>query len=122
MTYSNFQQLTNRHFALLPHVIHCLSACYLAQSLPPTLDMIAKYARQTSDATCWQALLANANVGGENVHRGAILGAILGALAGDDSLPSEMKDGLYDRENLQREIDEFIESILNKTPNVKKEL
>jgi ADP-ribosylglycohydrolase len=84
--------------------------------------MIAKYARQTSDATCWQALLANANVGGENVHRGAILGAILGALAGDDSLPSEMKDGLYDRENLQREIDEFIESILNKTPNVKKEL
>ncbi|KAL7503974.1 hypothetical protein ACHAXN_001691 [Cyclotella atomus] len=103
-------------------VIHCLSACYLAQSLPPTLDMIAKYARQTSDATCWQALLANANVGGENVHRGAILGAILGALAGDDSLPSEMKDGLYDRENLQREIDEFIESILNKTPNVKKEL
>jgi ADP-ribosylglycohydrolase len=84
--------------------------------------MIAKYAQQTSGVTCWQALLANANIGGENVHRGAVLGAILGALAGDDTLPTEMTDGLYDKGSIHREIDAFVESITRKSSNVNNEL
>lgn len=60
-------------------------------------------------------MLANANVGGENVHRGAVLGAILGARAGDESLPRELKDGLYDKDEIGREIDAFVESVLQKS-------
>lgn len=97
------------------------SACYLSQSLPPTLDMLSKYTTQQSSSqaeagnTCWKAMLANANVGGENVHRGAVLGAILGARAGDESLPRELKDGLYDKDEIGREIDAFVESVLQKS-------
>ena len=33
------------------------------------------------------ALIANANVGGDNCHRGAILGALLGAALGFQAIP-----------------------------------
>jgi ADP-ribosyl-[dinitrogen reductase] hydrolase len=78
--------------------------------------MISKYTQQSSGLLCWQALLANANIGGENVHRGAILGVILGARAGDEQLPSGMKGGLYDKNLLRKEIDAFVESIM-RAPN-----
>jgi ADP-ribosylglycohydrolase len=57
--------------------------------------------------------VANANVGGENVHRGSILGAILGARAGYDRLPPRLVDGLYDKANLAKEIDDFIQVVMN---------
>jgi ADP-ribosyl-[dinitrogen reductase] hydrolase len=78
--------------------------------------MISKYTQQSYGDFCWKALLANANVGGENVHRGAVLGAILGARAGNEQLPLEMIDGLHDSDALRKEIDAFIESVLPKTP------
>ena len=78
--------------------------------------MISKYTQQSpktgSSSSCWRALLANANVGGENVHRGAILGAILGAYAGDEQLPYDMKDGLYEKEAIEKEIDDFVRSVM----------
>lgn len=76
--------------------------------------MISKYTQQSSGTTCWKALLANANVGGENVHRGAILGAILGARAGDEQLPAEMKEGLFDGKDIGLEIDLFVQSVMMK--------
>lgn len=93
------------------------SACYLAQSLPPTLDMISKYTQQSSGKACWSALLANANIGGENVHRGAVLGAILGAHAGDEELPFELKDGLFEKNAITQEINAFVDSILRRAPD-----
>lgn len=39
-----------------------------------------------------EALIVNANLGGDNCHRGALLGALLGA-AGQE-LPPALKDGL----------------------------
>jgi ADP-ribosylglycohydrolase len=72
------------------------------------LDTIAKYIPK-QDA--WTGLVANANVGGENVHRGSILGAILGARAGYNRLPSRLENGLYDKASLAKEIDEFIEVV-----------
>jgi len=100
-----------------------MSACYLSQSLPPTLDMLNKYT-QTSflEGTdgIWKALLNNANTGGENVHRAAVLGAILGARVGDEHLPPQLKFGLYEREALEKEIDAFVNAIMQK--NEEKEL
>eukprot|EP00568_Trieres_chinensis_P015438 CAMPEP_0183319354 /NCGR_PEP_ID=MMETSP0160_2-20130417/63314_1 /TAXON_ID=2839 ORGANISM="Odontella Sinensis, Strain Grunow 1884" /NCGR_SAMPLE_ID=MMETSP0160_2 /ASSEMBLY_ACC=CAM_ASM_000250 /LENGTH=379 /DNA_ID=CAMNT_0025485809 /DNA_START=93 /DNA_END=1232 /DNA_ORIENTATION=+ len=86
-----------------------MSACYLDGSLPTLLDMISKYSRK-GDA--WTGLLANANVGGENVHRGAVLGAALGASVGEENLgPQEMLGGLYEREKLAEEIDAFVRAV-----------
>ena len=39
----------------------------MQQSFPSVLGMAKKY----DDGDVWAALVANANVGGENVHRGA---------------------------------------------------
>jgi len=97
-----------------------MSACYLGQSLPGLIDMVAKHAPLSSSSTnggeaAWDALLANANVGGENVHRGSILGAILGARAGYKTLPPKLVDGLYAKEQLEQEIEAFVGAVL---PNV----
>ena len=62
----------------------------------------------------WKALLANANIGGENVHRAAVMGAILGARVGDENLPLQLKSGLYERELLEKEIDSFVGAVMQK--------
>ena len=87
-----------------------ITACYLSQSLPPLLDMVAKYMPPRSNV--WDALIANANVGGENVHRGSILGAVLGARAGVSGLPPQLINGLHDKQELEQEIDSFVKAVL----------
>ena len=85
------------------------SACYLSASIPPTLDSLSKYIPKRD---AWTGLVANANVGGENVHRGSIMGAVLGARAGYDRLPSQLVEGLYDKNDLKKEIDEFVHAVM----------
>jgi ADP-ribosyl-[dinitrogen reductase] hydrolase len=107
-----------------------MSACYLSSALPGLVDMVAKYSyqspprRTTNGSTgtddddagqrAWRGLLSNANVGGENVHRGSVLGAILGARAGFDRLPPQLVEGLYPQSELQQEIDDFVRAVLSK--------
>ena len=87
-----------------------MTACYLSQSVPSLLDMIAKYMPGND---VWKALIANANVGGENVHRGSILGLVLGAQAGDSSLNPNLVNGLYHKDKLAQEIDDFVSAVFN---------
>jgi ADP-ribosyl-[dinitrogen reductase] hydrolase len=94
-----------------------MSACYLSQSLPGMVDMLAKYVGKNKP---WDALLANANVGGENVHRGSVMGAILGARASDSNLPSQLKEGLYHHQDIAQEIDDFVRAVLPKDTNDEK--
>ena len=91
------------------------------------LDTMIKYmpsatatsAQQSNPITVWDAILRNANIGGENVHRGSCLGAIWGAVAaaGTDHKPEELLippqlvNGLYHHDQLSNEIQEFINSI-----------
>ncbi|CAL1166908.1 unnamed protein product [Cladocopium goreaui] len=42
------------------------------------------------------AVLANANCGGENVARGMVMGALIGAANGSSRIPQHLKDGLKD--------------------------
>jgi len=51
--------------------------------------------------------LANANCGGENVHRGIVLGALLGAEAGENGIPEHLKKGLKDYSAISEEIEAF---------------
>ncbi len=54
---------------------------------------------------CLWGLLANANAGGDNVHRGMLLGAVLGASV--DAMPESLTEGLADHRALGEEITAF---------------
>ena len=73
------------------------SACYISDSWPNVLYLAYKYADKTE-----AGLLANTNLGGDNVHRGTVLGAILGLANGNS--PSDIYDELRDKEMLEYEI------------------
>ncbi len=78
-------------------------ACYIDQSLPAVLYLAARYSDDFE-----AALVANANAGGDNCHRGAVLGAILGAALGFDAIPERWIQGLRARSELDEEIETFI--------------
>jgi hypothetical protein len=78
------------------------TACYPEHGLPLVLYLAHHHAPDTR-----AALLANANAGGDNVHRGMVLGLIAGAA--DDRFSENLKTGLADHEALAVEIDAFVE-------------
>lgn len=55
-----------------------------------------------------QGLLANANTGGENVHRGIVLGALLGAAEGYRAIPAKWITGLKNHKNIHVEVERFV--------------
>ena len=73
------------------------SACYISDSWPCVLYLAYKYAEQPK-----AGLLANTNLGGDNVHRGTVLGAILG-LANAYSA-NEFYGELRDKDAIEKEI------------------
>lgn len=52
-------------------------------------------------------VLFNANRGGENVHSGSVIGALLGAASGMSSLPPHLIDGLKHADAIRKEVDGF---------------
>lgn len=85
-----------------------MSACYLQTSMPSMLDSLVKY----ESTPVWDALLANANLGGENVHRGACLGSVLGA--NQPNLDAHLKEGLYHSSEIRDEIASFVDAVCGK--------
>jgi ADP-ribosylglycohydrolase len=59
-----------------------------------------------------KAVLANTNVGGENCHRGAALGALMGAAVGESGIPRRFIQGLVESEAIGREIEAFTAAVL----------
>jgi ADP-ribosylglycohydrolase len=78
-------------------------ACYIDQSFPSVLYLAARYHDDIESA-----LIANTNVGGDNCHRGAVLGAILGASLGVEAIPARWIDGLTAHVELDAEIEAFV--------------
>ena len=78
-------------------------ACYIDQAFPSVLYLAARYYDDFESA-----LIANTNVGGDNCHRGAVLGAILGASLGVEAIPTRWIDGLTAHAELNEEIEQFI--------------
>lgn len=74
----------------------------MPSSYPSLIHFAGKY-----HADMERALLANANTGGENVHRGIVLGALLGAQLGEAAIPEHLKSGLKDFEAIRGEIEAF---------------
>ena len=61
-------------------------ACYIQDAFPASLYLAWKYAGDFSGG-----IMANANVGGDNCHRGAVGGSLLGA---DNGVPTRWAEGL----------------------------
>jgi ADP-ribosyl-[dinitrogen reductase] hydrolase len=126
-----------------------ITACYLDSAVPALLDTIVKYSsldhsndKKNDDhsnniSRVWQAMLANANTGGENVHRGSCLGAVLGAAAAVRSTSgtvaettswtelleqSPLVTGLYHRNELKQEIHDFVRTVVNSGASVSAEV
>ena len=90
-----------------------LTACYLNTAFPSVLQMVYKYSNPDIDrgAAFRNAVMANANRGGENVATGALIGAMLGGACGFRNLPSDLVRGLKDNEAIERRVDEYLQVI-----------
>ena len=78
--FQQWEQLED--FDVIGHLVHPGDS--LEENMPTLMYLALKYENNPA-----QALLVNAHAGGDNCHRGAILGAILGALNGVETLPAE---------------------------------
>lgn len=58
-----------------------------------------------------KGVLANTNVGGENCHRGAALGALMGAGLGESAIPTSLITGLKEHAAIKQEIDAFCKTL-----------
>jgi ADP-ribosylglycohydrolase len=65
------------------------TACYVEDSVPSVIYLALKYHNRPE-----QGLVANTNLGGDNVHRGAVLGALLGVENGLEAFPARWVKGL----------------------------
>ena len=74
-------------------------ACYIAEAFPASLYLAWKHADDFE-----AGMIANTNVGGDNCHRGAVVGALLGAAAGMDRIPVRWRDGLHSAPGLRAHV------------------
>lgn len=90
------------------HVIgHLFSrACYISDSWPVVLYLAYKYQDDP-----WQALRVNTNLGGDNVHRGIVLGTILGLQT--DTVAADWFNQLADHKVIAQEIDALLMASVN---------
>lgn len=86
------EQMISKRFA---------TACYPEHGLPLLFYFLYK-----NNFNFKTSLYDNANAGGDNVHRGMILGLLSGAV--NDIIPESLKEGLNDYEAIKYEIDKFI--------------
>jgi ADP-ribosylglycohydrolase len=64
-------------------------ACYVEDAVPAIVHLALRYHAEPE-----AGLVANTNLGGDNVHRGAVLGALLGAENGVDAWPERWTTAL----------------------------
>jgi len=78
-------------------------ACYISDAWPVVLYLAYKYYHNPE-----QALLVNTNLGGDNVHRGAILGSLLGL--NSETMAANWFNKLADHSAIEQEITALISS------------
>lgn len=81
---------------------HYASACYIEHGLPLLIDIA-----QQHNGDLFASLKANAEAGGDCVHRGMVMGLLLGAAT--DEVPEHLRAGLQDAAALSSEISAFAE-------------
>jgi ADP-ribosyl-[dinitrogen reductase] hydrolase len=87
-----------------------MTACYITSSFPAFLVFAYKYGQLSPEIDrAEEILLASANAGGENVARGALLGALYGAAMGYDGISTPLKTGLYSSHEYEQDIYKFVD-------------
>jgi ADP-ribosylglycohydrolase len=83
------------------------TACYITDSWPSVLFLAAKYEKDLN-----AGILANANLGGDNVHRGSVLGFILGLIDEEENPQlDQWYSSLLNSETIDSEINELLSFI-----------
>lgn len=77
-------------------------ACYITDSWPSVCYLAFKYFANPK-----KALLINTNLGGENAHRGSVLGTIIGLASND--FDKELYESLADHDVLDIQINNFLD-------------
>ena len=77
-------------------------ACYITDSWPSVCFLAAKYHNDVQ-----RALLTNTNLGGENAHRGSVLGTLVGLASGN--YPQDWYNQLTLHAELDRELDAWLD-------------
>ena len=80
------------------------TGCYPEQSLPILMYLIYKNGFHFK-----HSVMDNANAGGDCVHRGIILGMLVGA--GSEEVPNKLKTGLVEYDSINEEIEAFVKVI-----------
>ncbi|MBC2736454.1 MAG: ADP-ribosylglycohydrolase family protein [Desulfobacteraceae bacterium] len=70
---------------------HLSTACYVEDALPAVIYLAWKYGHDPE-----QGVIANCHLGGDNAHRGALLGAFFGADGGVAAFPESWVAGLLE--------------------------
>jgi len=87
------------------------TGCYTEHSLPVLMYLLYK-----NKFSFKESILANANAGGDCVHRGIILGILAGAAT--DEIPQELKEGLKEYATIKKEIDAFAACLSHLDPSI----
>ena len=83
------------------------TACYISDSWPAVLYLAYRYHLNLLDG-----LISNTNLGGDNVHRGSILGVLLGIA--NAKTVDNLFNKLIDKEIIQEEIKNLLDTALSK--------
>eukprot|EP00439_Symbiodinium_sp_Y106_P060364 s48_g8.t3 len=83
-----------------------MASTSIEECFPSMMHFLFRYGKSYEEL-----LLAQTNVGGENVHRGALLGALAGAAAGFRGLPSTWCSGLADVKVIEAEVESFVSAV-----------
>ena len=76
---------------------HFSSACYIDKAFPASLYLAWTHAGRLRDG-----IIANTNIGGDNCHRGAVIGALLGADCGLKGIPVDWRRSLLMNRSLEQ--------------------
>ena len=79
------------------------SACYVGGAFPASLYLAWKYANDFE-----AGVMANANLGGDNCHRGAVIGSLIGCAVGVSRIPQRFVDELYEATPIKAPIHRLI--------------
>lgn len=85
-----------------------MCACYIDSSFPTLLFYLHKYGENSPE----EAMVRSTNAGGENVARGALLGAVLGARHGLGKLPKRWVEGLVGEKEIRKEVNVFVDLVV----------
>ncbi len=77
-------------------------ACYITDSWPSVCYLAAKYSADDK-----RAMLTNTNLGGENAHRGSVLGTLVGLASGAYS--ADWYEGLRIHDELNNELERYLD-------------